>query len=185
MTRTAAFVALTLTAVAAAPALAAPAGAAPSRGVRESRPLILVTDTASNGVVYRIGVTRMTRRGHVVDTCTRLSFTSPRRKRLQVVRRCVGDGSFPYRTPSLAVADDLDPDNSPLVYGIAVGGLGGVRVPLAGDAAPVDAELAAIPPRFGRELYLFSAGGMAEAPLGARAFARDGTLLDGVLFAAQ
>ena len=168
--------------VAAAAVLATPAGAA---GTRESRPLILVTDTASNGVTYRIGVTRLTRRGHVVDTCTRLSFTSPRRKRLQVVRRCIGDGSFAYRSPSLVVADDPDPDNAPLVYGIAVGGLGGVQVPVAGGGPPVAAELVALPPRFGHELYLFSARGLPHAPTGARALGRDGALLDGVLFPAE
>jgi hypothetical protein len=178
MTRT---VAMAVT-LAASAALAAPAGAVTTR---ESKPLILVTDTASNGVTYRIGVTRLTRRGHVVDTCTRVSFTSPRRKRLQVVRRCLGDGSFPYRSPSLAVADDPDPDNSPLVYGIAVAGLGGVQVATGGGAPPAGAELVALPPRFGHELYLFSARGLAHAPLGARAVGRDGALLDGVVFPAQ
>jgi hypothetical protein len=170
-------------AAAAGTALGAPATAPAA----ESRPLKVVADTATNGVSYRLdllGVTERPARGRVTrDLCLRLVFRGPRRKALRSQLRCSKAGGFEYRSPSLVVANDRDPDKAPLVFGFARPGLGRVQVPLARGRPSVDAMLRAVPARFGSGgRYVFVARGMEGAPLGVRAIGRDGASLDGVLF---
>jgi hypothetical protein len=171
-------------AVVALAALAAPAGS----GARESRPLAVVVDTASNGVTYRVDLIRITERvrGHLSsDLCLRLTFRGVRKKLLNVETRCRRARGFEYRSPSLDVADERDPDKAPLVFGFVEAGLRGVQVALAGGRAPVEAQLVAIPGRFRSNDYVFVARRLDTAPLGVRAIARDGTTLDGALFPAR
>jgi hypothetical protein len=173
--------------VAAGGALLAPGDA----GAAESRPIPIVSDTATNGVYYRLDLTRVTRpgspRGGAVtrDVCLRLTFRGTRKKTvLRSRRRCLTDG-FEYRSPRLAVSNERDPDSAPLVFGFAAAGLDGVQVLLAGGHPPVGADLRAVPTSYGRSLYVLVARGLDAAPVGVRTIGREGQLLDGVLFPAR
>jgi hypothetical protein len=164
-------------------ALLVPGGAA----ARESRPVTVLADTASNGVSYRVALTRVTARvgrgrdAVTRDFCLRVTFRGARKKLLRSRRRCLGRG-FEYRSPSLLVTNERDPDSAPLVFGFAVPGVARVELPVAGGGASVDAGLRPLPSRFGSHLRVFAVRGLDAAPLGARAFDRDGVALDGVLF---
>ena len=165
------------------------AGVPATASAGESRPLNIVSDTASNGVGYRVDLIRVnvrSARGRIVrDVCLRLTFRGPRKNLLRSRRRCLGAGGFEYRSPSLSVADERDPDKAPLTIGFADAEVGRVQVPLAGESPAVDAFLQAVPARFGARAYVVVARGMDAAPVGVRAFARDGTALDGVIFPAR
>jgi hypothetical protein len=157
------------------------APAAPAAPARESRPLEVLSDTASNGESYRIDLTRRTT-GRTVSLCLTLRVRSQRKEPLRARRRCTVGRGFEYASPRLLVTDERDPDNAPLVFGFAAPGLGSVQVPLAGDRPPVTATLRSVPARFDSRLSVFVARGLDSAPLGVRAYGRGGEPLDGVVF---
>jgi hypothetical protein len=163
--------------VAAGAALLLPSAAAG----RESRPLEILADTGINGASYRIDLTRRTS-GRRISVCLTLRVRSERKVLLAKRRRCTEGPGFEYASPSLLVTDERDPDNAPLVFGFAAPGLGSVQVPVAGDRAPVRAKLRSVPLRLGGGLSVFVAHGLDSAPLGVRAYDRNGNPLDGVVF---